>query len=92
MTGKVILETNERTKEKTTEYIKDIVIDDDFTVGDLLESHKQLIDIVNKQEEQIKILQQVNTQLIEAIKQVNIVSKVNNINIIESIKELGGNI
>lgn len=90
--NKVIMETNERTKEKATELLKNIIIDDNISVGDLLKSHNNLVKIVEKQEEQIKVLQKVNIQLIKAIKQVNLVAKVNNINIIESIKELGGNI
>lgn len=92
MTGKVILETNERTKDKTTEYIKNIDIDKDFTIGELLESHKQLIEVVNKQSKQINTLYQQINIIINAIKSHNVAVDVNIANIIESIKELGGNI
>lgn len=91
MTGKVILETNERTKDKTTEYIKDIDIDEDFTIGELLESHKQLIEVVNKQDKQIKILHDYIIKLVNVIEKTNIATNVQLVDINESIKQLGGN-
>lgn len=65
-------------------------------LGDVLESLEKKIDnqdkVIEKQNEQIMLLRQINFKLIEAIKKNNVVNNINNANVIEAIKELGGNI
>lgn len=54
-----------------------------------MENQNNIIEIQSKQ---IKALHDINTKIIELIKKNNLVTNVNNINIMESIRELGGNI
>ena len=59
----------------------------------LLETKMELQNnIIETQSKQIKALHDINTKIIELIKKNNLVTNVNNINIMESIRELGGNI
>ena len=48
--------------------------------------------IIKIQNQQINKLREINLKLVEAIKKNNVVNNINNANIIEAIKDLGGNI
>ena len=67
-----------------------------YTIGKVLEKLEQKIDnqdkIIDIQNKQIQTLREVNFKVIEAIKKNNIVSNINNANLMEAIKDLGGNI
>lgn len=66
------------------------------TIGQVLSGLNSKIEnqdnIIEIQSKQIQTLREINTMIIDAIKKNNIVSNINNVNIMESIKELGGNI
>ena len=49
-------------------------------------------EVIEIQSQQINKLREINFKLIEAIKKNNVVSNINNVNVIEAIKDLGGNI
>lgn len=83
---KVVLEINPRTKEKTTEYLKNINIDGEYTTGQLLESHKELLIKCDKQDKQIKVLYEYINKLINVIEKNSIATNIQ----IADIK-LGGN-
>lgn len=65
-------------------------------LGQVLESLENKIKnqdgIIEIQTQQINKLREINLKLIEAIKKNNVVNNINNANVIEAIKDLGGNI
>lgn len=68
----------------------------EMSIGKVLENLDNKINsqnnVIEIQSKQIEVLRQVNRKLIEAIKKNNAVSLINNTNLTEAIKELGGNI
>lgn len=68
----------------------------EMSIGQVLKLLETKIEMQNNtieiQSKQIKALHDINTKIIELIKKNNLVTNVNNINIMESIRELGGNI
>ena len=68
----------------------------EMSIGQVLKLLENKIEnqdnIIEIQSKQIKALHDINTKIIELIKKNNLVTNVNNINIMESIRELGGNI
>lgn len=68
----------------------------EMSIGQVLKLLETKIEMQNNtieiQSKQIKSLHDINTKIIELIKKNNLVTNVNNINIMESIRELGGNI
>ena len=68
----------------------------EMSIGQVLKLLETKMEMQNNtieiQSKQIKDLHDINTKIIELIKKNNLVTNVKNINIMESIRELGGNI
>lgn len=75
----VILEINQRTKEKKAVKLIECELYKDYSVGDLIKEHQQLIKEVNR-------INQLNAKLIEVIASLNKATAVQIADIKEEIK------